>query len=341
MIHIYTDFLIREILAYSFPKSPITTVFIGGGTPTSLPLDVMDKLLHALGKLPLCPKTEVTVECNPGTLSKDYLTLLKNQNVNRLSFGLQSIDDCELHTMGRIHTFDEFLHNYSMAREAGFININIDMMFNLPGQKISAFSQGLSTVVALEPQHISCYSLTPAENTPLWNEIKTGKTILQCDETDRAMYHAAKKLLKQSGYIHYEISNFCKPGFSCKHNTDLWQHQPYIGFGLGAHSFDGAKRWCNPSSFEDYFNNNKDTCVSLSKSDLQAEAVLLGLRFVDGISDDEFFVKHGFRPSVVYETQLEHLIKRGLIQCNGDMYALTSYGLDVANQVFLSFIGEA
>ena len=337
----YTDFLVNEILSYPFAQSLITTVFIGGGTPTSLPLLEMHKVLEAVNSLPLARDAEITVECNPGTLTWDYLQQLREYGVNRLSIGLQSTCENELNAIGRTHTYIDFLKNYKTARKSGFMNTNIDMMFNLPGQSTDSFIKSLKTVVSLSPEHISCYSLTPSENTPLWQDLQSGKAAIHDDVADRLMYHAAKDLLKSNGYIHYEISNFCKPGYLCKHNLDCWLHHPYIGFGLGAHSFDGKSRWASPSTFEKYFNKDKIECEVLSKNELHSEAMILGLRLVEGICDDDFFVRHGFRPSIKFAVPLKLLSQRGLIQLDGRKIMLTSHGLDLANQVFLCFMDEA
>ena len=335
----YTDFLIREIFSCNLPDT-VTTVFIGGGTPSSLPLREMEKLLSAINSLPLSSDVEVTVECNPKTVSPDYLKLLNEQNVNRLSFGVQTTIDSELKNISRQHTYADFLDNYEAARQVGFANINVDLMFNLPGQTAGGFSVGLKKVIALSPEHISCYSLTPAENTPLWNDLRDGRISLPDDETDRLMYHTAKELLKDSGYTHYEISNFCKPGFFCRHNVDLWQYKPYIGFGLGAHSFDGAGRWNNPTTFDDYFGRKGHNEQELTTAEMRAEAVILALRLTDGFFEDEFCMIHGFRPSVLYADKLQELAKKGLIHHSNKRIALTPLGLDLANQVFLHFLSE-
>ena len=332
----YVTVLLDEIRASDIKS--ITSVYIGGGTPTALPACLMQDLLSCIAGLPLQSRSEVSIEVNPGTLTKDYLQLLISNGVNRLSFGLQTTCDCLLSSIRRIHTFEQFLDNYRAASEHGFDNINIDLMFGLPGQTLVSFKDTLSKILTLEPQHISFYSLSICEDTPLWNDLSAGRVLLPCDDVDRNMYHFASKFLSDNGYLHYEISNAAKPGYECAHNVDCWQHKPYIGFGLGAHSFDGQRRWSNQSSFSGYFSRVKPDVVLLSNEELISEAMILGLRMLGGVDELLFMSKHGVKPSLFFEVQIRRLIVDGLLQCDNNRIRLTPLGLDLANQVFMQFL---
>ncbi|MCL1843731.1 MAG: radical SAM family heme chaperone HemW [Defluviitaleaceae bacterium] len=253
--NIYVAALLNEIKNARTNKlfaHGIDSVYIGGGTPTALPAPLLCEILRAVASLPLLPGAEFTVETNPGT--HEYFAALKTHGVNRLSFGVQSTHDFLLRTLGRIHTKEDFIKNFRAARDAGFDNINVDLMFSLLGQTTAHWRETLAEITLLSPEHISAYSLTPAENTPLHEQLEAGAIHLPSDETDRDMYHTARRILAEAGYIHYEISNFAKPGRESRHNVNCWTMRPYIGFGLGAHSFDGNARWHNIEDMEQYIS---------------------------------------------------------------------------------------
>ena len=324
-------------LRKNIPKG-VSTVYIGGGTPTVLPMKLLEKVLTCVSEMPLMKDAEISIEANPGTVDMSYLQLLITKGVNRLSFGLQSTSDRILNSIGRIHSFEQFCVNYYQAREVGFKNINVDLMFNLPGQNLDSFSNALDKVLSLRPEHVSFYSLTPCENTPLWNDLKSGKITLACDRLDREMYYLACDKLAENGYIHYEISNAALPGFECVHNLDCWLHEPYIGYGLGAHSFDGKIRWSNPSTFRDYFFGVEPECIVLTEAEILSEAMILGLRLLGGVSEFTFESKYGVTPSVFFDKQIRELTTKGLIRCENNYIQLTARGLDLANQVFMQFL---
>ena len=335
----YVNELLNDIRYSVIGK--VTSVYIGGGTPTVLPLILMEDVLSCLSDLPLVVGAEVSIEVNPGTVTKDYLKLIKSSGVNRLSFGLQTTCDRLLSIIGRVHTYEQFLKNYLAAREVGFDNINVDMIFGLPGQTQESFEASLLKILCLKPQHISFYSLTPCENTPLWNDMTENNISLPDDEADRNMYHFALKVLSGQGYRHYEISNSAKPGYECSHNIDCWLQKPYIGFGLGAHSFDGQRRWTNPSSFTDYFSKAKPEIDLLSDNELMSEAMILGLRLTDGVDEVIFESRYGIKPSTFFESQISKLVSDGLLLCADNRIRLTSQGLDLANRVFVMFLQGA
>ena len=332
----YVNALLAELRLASIEQ--ISTVYIGGGTPTVLPLPMLCNILTSVLDLPLSKDAEISIEVNPGTVSYEYLKLIKSAGINRLSFGLQSTDNHLLSLLGRVHTYSQFLENFINARNIGFNNINIDLMFGLPEQSAKVFGDTLSTVLNLNPEHVSFYSLTPSENTSLWKDLMTNKVYLPCDETDRKMYYLALNLLANRGYSHYEISNAAKTGFECIHNLDCWLHKPYIGFGLGASSFDGNKRWSNPSAFSDYFARVKPEFQVLSDKELISEAMILGLRLIDGIDELLFESRYGIRPSKYFSDQIAKLIQDGFLERSINKIRLTSLGLDLANHVYMHFL---
>ena len=321
----------------------IDTIYVGGGTPTALHsflLCVVLQEARGLATGSQMDDIEFTVEANPGTLNSSYLSALRSCGVNRLSLGLQAWQDHLLRAIERAHTSDDFLSTFLTARDIGFDNMNIDIMFSLPGQTLAHLRETLADVIALSPEHISAYSLTPAEDTPLWSWLEGGQIRLPDERADREMYHEANQLLTDAGYIHYELSNFAKPSRESRHNVNCWRRRPYIGFGLGAHSFDGKSRWHNETNMAAYLHN-PHTFVgieALSEADAMAEMMFLGLRLSEGISDNDFFRVFGVKLTDRYGTQIKKLIKDGLLAREADRLFLTSYGADLANRVFQAFI---
>jgi len=336
----------------------IDTVYIGGGTPTALASPLLCEILREVqrfgftqGAAPgagLAPDTEITLEMNPCTNQLSALAEYGRYGVNRLSIGLQAWQDEFLRGLKRAHTAAEFTKTMEAARLAGIDNINVDLMFGLPGQTLENWRESIARVIAHGPAHISAYSLTPAENTPLWDDLEAGKVNLPCETTDRAMYHEAIRVLAGAGYGHYELSNFAKPGRESRHNIDCWLRKPYIGFGLGAHSFDGKRRWRNTADMQRYLDvwgsPAKGVCTRedlemLSRRDAMAETMFLGLRMTQGVSIHGFYQQFGEHIADCYGRELEILIAKGLIRRTGERVALTTLGLDLANQVFEAFLG--
>ena len=325
----YVAALVEEIKAAVL--GAVDTVYIGGGTPTALPSFLLCEILEAVNELPLQPNAEITVEANPCTITPEYLAEMKARGVTRLSIGLQTTHSHLLRSLGRIHTKQDFLQNYHAAREAGFDNINVDLMFALPSQTENEWHETLEEIIALAPEHISTYSLTPAENTPLWEQIERDQLTLPTDIIDRNMYHTARKLLTQAGYTHYEISNFAKPNRESRHNINCWTMKPYLGFGLGAHSFANQTRWHNTENLQEYLtappNEKRATTTQLTPSDLQSEAIILGLRLTNGIPDPQ-----------THAQEITNLINEGLLTRHKTNISLTPRGLDLANRVFTAFL---
>lgn len=318
----------------------VDTVYVGGGTPTALPSFVLCEILRtALRELPVVSGAEVTVEVNPGTVDFEYLVALRECGVTRISFGLQATQDFLLRELGREHTRSDFVENFRAARWAGFDNINVDLMFALHKQTQEDWRETLREIVTLSPEHISAYSLTPAENTPLFDGIERGEIVLPGDKIDRAMYHEARSFLAKSGYAHYEISNFAMPGFESRHNINCWTLKPYIGFGLGAYSFDGKSRWHNTEDMGEYLAGqvchdgrveSRKNLVNLSCEDLLCEKIILGLRLAEGVVESEF--------SGVFANEIAKLKKDGLLESRHNRLCLTPHGLDFANRVFVEFV---
>ncbi|MCL1844331.1 MAG: radical SAM family heme chaperone HemW [Defluviitaleaceae bacterium] len=363
-LHLYADKLCGDLKsareAFASPSAcdaadfagvEIDTVYIGGGTPTALPAFLLCGILDAVRGLPLLPDAEITVEVNPGTVDAAYLAAIRAGGVNRLSVGAQTTHSHLLRALGRIHTREEFFECFRDARAVGFDNINVDLMFALPGQTLAEWREDLDEIVALSPEHISAYSLTPAENTPLYERLKRGEIVLPDDETDRNMYHHARARLADAGFSHYEISNFARPGRESRHNVNCWTMRPYFGFGAGAHSFDGTARWSNPENItahrnEGFFgevcpdgagvvNGRPDGETFSSKKIsppevLTQEKIILGLRMMRGVREDEF--------SAIYGEEIAGLIRDGLLAREDGRVFLTARGMDLANLVFEAFL---
>ena len=349
-------------------KPQIDTVYLGGGTPTALHPHLLSKILQEIRHFNLSPDVEITVEMNPITNAGNLLETLTTQGVNRLSIGLQAWQPHLLKTIKRAHWAQDFEETILAARAAGINNINVDLMFGLPGQTLADWHETIANVLAHKPHHISAYSLTPAENTPIWDALETGNLTLPPEESDREMYHEAIRLFTEAGYTHYELSNFAKPGRESRHNVDCWTRKPYIGFGLGAHSFDGAARWHNTEDMGRYLagascclnkkplaqhkttslaasglgdspkNHIREDYEKLSTQDAMAETLILGLRMTAGISATEFYNQFGVHLANCFGTQIEKLVTQGLLLHSSDRIALTPKGLDLANQVFEVFL---
>ena len=369
----YMEALLAETVgsALSYEDYTVSTVFIGGGTPSVAAVGDIERLLEAVGRCyRLDSAAEVTMEVNPGTVCGEMLARLRSAGVNRLSIGLQSADNAELKMLGRIHTYEAFLQTYHQAREAGFANINIDLMSALPGQHIKNWVRTLEKVAALQPEHVSAYSLIIEEGTPLYEHLDAWAPVPEEDE-DRQMYEETKRLLAQQGYHRYEISNYAKPGYACRHNQVYWTRGDYAGFGLGAASMVDNVRWSNPRSIPEYrdallrpysastdFEPAERTGAGLAaaKTDLTAararlsgnvqylsvqeqmeEFMFLGLRLTKGVSKQDFRETFGLPIEEVYGKAIEALRRDGLLLAD-DFVRLTPFGTDISNYVMEKFL---
>jgi len=327
----------------------IDTVYIGGGTPTALSSSLLCVILQEVQQFSLSSDVEITLEMNPVTNPLAVLADYTRHGVNRLSIGLQAWQDEFLRGLRRAHTSAEFTQTMRAAHAAGIDNINVDLMFGLPWQSLWHWSESIAQVVAHSPTHISTYSLTPAENTPLWDALEARQIALPSESTDRDMYYEAVKMLTAAGYEHYELSNFALPGLESRHNVDCWLRKPYLGLGLGAHSFDGVRRWCNTSDMGLYLDvwgtegkNGRDFArvdmKALSQRDAMAETMFLGLRMTKGVNLQTFYQRFDQHLYDCYGQELEMLTAKGLIACTTERVALTPLGMDLANQVFEAFL---
>lgn len=320
----------------------IDTVYIGGGTPTAMPAPFLLDILKEIQKFTLTSDAEITVEANPGTLSAQTLAALKKGGANRLSIGLQAWQDRLLAEIGRIHTQSDFVQNFLAARELGFNNINVDLMFALPGQTAEDWQESLGQLAALAPEHISAYGLTVEEGTVMGKRVQRGEIPPPDESTDRDMYEAARTFLEEQGYRHYELSNFAKPGYQSRHNTRYWRRSPYFGFGLGAHSFTGSERRNNTTDLNHYLNTHGlaewEDVQTLSREDAMSETMFLGLRMTEGVSETDFFKYFGVSLCSVYGQPIEELIKSKLLERADGYIRLTRRGMDLANQVFIAFV---
>ena len=251
----YVDQLIKEIEQYQslLKESQTETLFFGGGTPSILPGEEMVRIMETIRKYAnLSEDAEISMEVNPGTVTKEKLLQWKAAGINRISFGLQSAKEEELKKLGRIHTFEQFLENYHLARECGFTNINVDLMSALPGQTVESWKQTMDQVIALNPEHISAYSLIIEEGTPFYDAYEDHPELLPSEEEEREMYYETRAFLASKGYERYEISNYAKKGYECRHNLSYWDRIDYLGLGLGAASLLGTVRKTNQTELSKY-----------------------------------------------------------------------------------------
>lgn len=378
----YVEALLREI-AYYGPKCldyRVTTVYIGGGTPSWLREDAIEKIMGAVQTaFRLDSDVEVSIECNPGTVTDYKFAVYRRAGINRISIGLQSASDEELKLLGRIHTYEQFLKTFELARKNGFFNINIDLMNSLPGQTTESFSHTLQQVLRLKPEHISAYSLIIEPGTPFYDLYKfdavkqrAGMATIALPTEDEVyqMTKLTEQTLKDAGYEHYEISNFAKPGFACRHNIGYWQRENYLGLGLGAASLMENVRYTNVSDLYSYLEQTKNIHEGVWENEIieqgaggetrrteqvpatnlyaAAERVqrkaqieefmFLGLRMMEGITRDDFMEAFGIQIEAVYQDVMQRLQEEELLEKRAGRIYLTEKGQDVSNYVLSQFL---
>lgn len=338
----YIEALLKEICAAEHTEDyEIVSVFIGGGTPSALKAEAIASIMRTLQEqFFFCEDAEVTIEANPGTVDLEKLTIYRNVGINRLSLGLQSTDAEELKLLGRIHSYEEFLKSYEWAREAGFSNINIDLMFAIPGQTGEAWRQHLYQVAELNPEHISAYSLIIEEGTPFAEQ----NLDLPDEDTEYQMYEDTAEILERYGYRQYEISNYAKQGYMCRHNAGYWQRREYLGFGLGASSLYGGMRFSNTHQMQEYLKESrnpdqirKDVTV-LSRNEQIEEFMFLGLRMTEGISEKKFEENFDVRLMDVYGDILQKYEETGFMEHIETKWRLTRKGIHVSNHILADFL---
>lgn len=372
----YVNCLIEEIRQFDLAEDyVVSTIFFGGGTPSVLEGSEIMRIMQAIReRFPdIREDAEITIECNPGTLTEEKLQIYQKAGINRLSLGLQSADQEELKLLGRIHTYNQFKENFYLARRIGFANINVDLMSALPGQSEESWQETLRFVCDLEPEHISAYSLIVEEGTPLYEEygemcadlekygdyasmpkrLQTkyeGCKCLPDEETDRNMYHHTKTTLAKLGYERYEISNYARPGYACRHNIGYWTGVEYLGLGLGASSLVGGKRFQVTADLNRYLVFTKEELAAgaqyeeiheLSRQERMEEFMFLGLRLTGGVRTAEFERRFGVAMEAVYGEVIERLLKEGLLEASvqtDSHIRLTEYGLDVSTYALAEFL---
>ncbi len=325
----------------------VKTIYIGGGTPSFIESKYITEILKTIkGNFVVDENAEITMEMNPGTVDENKLKDYYNCGINRLSIGLQETNNALLKEIGRIHTYEDFENTYSLARNVGFKNINVDLMLGLPNQNILDLENSINKILDLDPEHISVYSLILEENTVLKNKVDQGILTLPEDEMERKMYYTVKNMLENNGYIHYEISNFAKKGFESKHNLDCWNQKEYMGFGAAAHSYTNNFRFSNIENIEEYINNFKnnkeeDNLIFHEKQNRESkmkEYMMLGLRKIEGVNIQQFKNKFVENPIFIFRKEIEKLVNEELLEVDGNFIKLTKKGLDLANLVWEEFV---
>lgn len=344
----YIEALLQEIekTSESLPsETSVKSIFIGGGTPTVLPPFLLERLMKAIiSHFKLEPTCEWTIEANPGTIEREKIEVLKQYPITRISLGLQSTHNDLLQSIGRLHRFEDWEESIRLIRAHTTWQINTDLMFALPGQSFDAFKETLETVARYQLEHLSVYALIIEEGTTFGTLHEQGKIKEVSEELDRQMYHYAQTYLKEQGYEQYEISNWAKPGYECKHNLVYWNCEPYIGLGLGAHSLYEGKRFYNEENLEDYVEAEGDLIKLrhdeeiLTPKMMMEEYLFLGLRLLEGISEIDFEARFGKSVWDVYPSQLRKWIKQGALVHDKKRIYLSHYGLDVCNEIFSSFL---
>lgn len=334
-----------EMYAPEMKEYTLSTVFIGGGTPSLADPALISALMKSIGQnFSLENNTEVSIESNPGTLSFEKLKTYRESGINRLSVGLQAWQKHLLKDLGRIHTPEDYVENVINAKKAGFVNINADLIFGLPGQTVEDWDETLSNVVSTGVTHVSCYSLKIEEGTELGKQLEEGRITPVDDELDRRMYSLAQEKLATAGFMQYELSNFALPGFECRHNITYWKAKEYLGLGAGAHSYLSGVRFNNTCDIEKYIDSigkkarPVENLQPIGRSEEMSEFVILGLRLVEGISPSEFKNRFGEDIFELYGIQIENCVKKGLLKVEKELIKLTRTGMDLANTVFLEFL---
>ncbi len=347
----YINCMIKEIQSYDFKKYNITTIYIGGGTPSFIESDYIREIINVIqNKLEKndarWEDIEITIEANPGTVTLEKLNDYKTVGINRISLGLQATQDRLLKQIGRIHNYKDFLEAYELLKKVGFNNINVDLMIGLPNQSIKNLKESLEKIIKLDPNHISVYSLIIEDGTPISKLLDEEKIKLPDEEIERQMYWYVKNKLELNGYNHYEISNFSKKGKESKHNLNCWKQKQYIGIGAAAHSYFKDIRYSNTNNIEEYIKNIKENNIEKNRKieekqtieDKKNEFMMLGFRMIEGVNIADFKAKFVDNPLYVYREKIKKLTDEGLIEVDLNNIKLTNKGLDLANVVFEEFI---
>ena len=348
----YVDALIKEIKSYKkfAGNYKVSTVFVGGGTPSCLRAEQTKRIFDALYEIfEFVKHPEITTEMNPGTVDREKLEVYKACGINRLSIGMQSVKDENLKVLGRIHNFEQLLEAYQLSREAGFTNINLDLMSSLPSQTKEKWEEELQKTVELNPEHISAYQLIIEEGTPFYEKYDAHPELLPNEEESRAIYQTTKRILEANGYMQYEISNYARDGYECRHNVGYWIRRDYLGFGIGAASLIDNVRFQNEKSLGAYLAHpleSREEEQTLTVQDRMEETMFLGLRLTRGVSCVDFAEQYGRTVEEVYGEVIARNVADGLLtvterkenQKKDRFLALTKRGLDLSNYVMAQFL---
>ncbi|MBR6255759.1 MAG: radical SAM family heme chaperone HemW [Lachnospiraceae bacterium] len=350
----YIDRLCKEILneAARYKDRYVISVFFGGGTPSVLRAEQTGRIMELIGSsFNISANAEISIEVNPKTADKEKFEIYKRAGINRISIGCQSLNDKELEVLGRIHRQEDFYRTFQAARDAGFDNINVDMMSALPGQTAADYESSLKKLLCLKPEHISAYSLIIEEGTPFFERYQEDALIrdkggrpryLPDEDEERRMLYLGRDILKDAGYHQYEISNYALTGYECRHNKVYWQRGDYAGFGLGASSCVDECRWKNTEDPDEYLSAGADELKQdIQKLDITqqcSEAMFLGLRLMRGVDEAEFAGRYGIEPSCLYREWIDRMMSERLMESADGRLTLTQRGQDLANYVWGGFV---
>ncbi|NLJ57437.1 MAG: radical SAM family heme chaperone HemW [Tissierellia bacterium] len=343
----YIQSAIKEIQSYKRlgDKFVVDTVFIGGGTPSIIKAESIEKLLNEVKKIFTVKKdAEITMEANPNTLTEDNLKEFNRIGINRLSMGVQSLEDNILKKIGRSHNSKEALEAIDRAKSQGFENINADLMFNIPGQTVESIKETILQLIKKGIKHISFYSLKLEEGTPMYKLEKDNKITMPEEELERAMYHAGIELMEKHKLLQYEVSNFAVKGYECRHNLKYWNQDEYIGIGPSAHSFLGSMRFNNPPNLTEYIVSSEDEIFErniqefMTEEDLSFEYIMLRLRLTEGLNLSDFKNKFKIDFKEKYLEQIKYLTENNLAELSDESMKLTRKGMDISNYVFMQFM---
>lgn len=334
--------IVDELDLYA-PAEPVHTMYIGGGSPTCLPTELLCGLIKAITAR-IGQPGEFTIECNPAQANAKLFESLLNCGVNRLSIGAQSFDPSELETLGRLHSPEAIEQAVTEARTAGFDNIGLDLIFGIPGSSPESFAQSLSKAIALAPAHISAYSLTWEDGTPLTRALTEGHVTAVSEDDERAMYHQLCMSMAESGYAQYEISNFARPEYKCRHNLRYWLNQPVIGIGPAASGWFHGQRTTNIADIEGYVKKIKQGCFARDCTEspgplqMASETAILGLRMADGIDAARFLAATGYDLQHLFAEAIDEHRRNGLLEQTDTRLRLTEKGRSFADAVACDFI---
>ena len=342
----YVRCLINEICASQYAGENVDTIYFGGGTPSLLAPAQLDRILASLtDNFRIAAKTEITLEINPGSATPEKLRAFRSLGVNRASFGAQTFDDAELAKLGRSHNTADALRTFADLRDAGFANVSFDLIAGLPGQTLERWKRNIKQALDLAAEHLSFYLLEVHSGTPLAEHIRQGIQPQPDEDLAGVMYEWMLEQATSSGYEHYEISNLCRPGFHSRHNVKYWTAAPYYGFGCSAHSYDGdTRRWSNHRDVLKYVSviESGESAVveeqQLSRTDVQAEAVFLGMRLMEGVDLRRYRESFGVDLRDEHAEDLDRFCKAGLVELDGDLIRLTRTGALLSNEVFAAFV---